>query len=118
MQNLHKLDVWKIAHALTLDVDRETGHFPPSETFALTRQLRRSSASIGSNIAEGTGRPSQKDLRRFLGIARASCVETEYQLLLARDLGYLSESSYRKLIYTVDRVRRMLTSLRRSIATT
>lgn len=118
MQDYRKLEVWRLAHALTLDIYRESSRFPSTEMFALTRQLRRSVTSIGSNIVEGTGRSSQKDLRRFLGIARASCVETEYQLLLARDLGYLDESSYRKLRGKADQVRRMLTSLRRSIAAT
>ena len=118
MQDYRKLEVWKLAHVLTLEVYRESSRFPPTETFALTRQLRRSVVSIGSNIVERTGRSSQKDLRRFLGIARASCVETEYQLLLARDLGYLAEGSYRRLTGKADQVGRMLTSLRRSISTT
>ncbi len=118
MQDYRKLEVWKLAHLLTLDVYRASSRFPSTEMFALTRQLRRSAMSIGSNIVEGTGRSSQKDLQRFLGIARASCVETEYQILLARDLGYLEESRYRELAGKADQVRRMLTSLRRSIAAT
>mgnify|MGYP001821737468 CR=1 FL=1 len=116
MQDYRKLDVWKVAHQFTLGVYRESTHFPAEEMFALTRQLRRSAVSIGSNIVEGTGRASQKDLRRFLAIARGSCVEAGYQLLLARDLGYLAEGRYRDLSGQSDQIRRMLTSLQRKIA--
>ena len=116
LQDYRKLDVWILAHDLTLDVYRITSGFPTAESYALTRQLRRSAVSIGSNIVEGAARSSQKELRRFLEIARASCVEAEYQLLLARDLGYLIESDYRVSADKADRVRRMLTSLQRTVA--
>ena len=116
MQDYRKLDVWKLAHDLTLDVYRITSGFPSTESYALTRQLRRSAVSIGSNIVEGAARSSQKELRRFLEIARASCVEAEYQLFLARDLGYLAEGDYRISADKADRVRRMLTSLQRTVA--
>jgi len=118
VQDYRKLDVWRLAHELTLEVYRVTTGFPPSELFALTRQLRRSAISVGSNIVEGAGRSSQKELRRFLQIARASCVEAEYQLLLAHDLGYLGVNAYRSSAGKADRLRRMLTSLERSVATT
>jgi four helix bundle protein len=118
VQDYRKLDVWKLAHELTLEVYRVTAGFPASESFALTRQLRRSAISVGSNIVEGAGRSSQKELRRFLQIARASCVEAEYQLLVARDLGYLSVTAYRSSAGKADRLRRMLTSLERTVATT
>jgi len=117
LQDYRKLDVWKLAHDLTLEVYRLTSRFPTSEAFALTRQLRRSVVSVGSNVVEGAARSSQKELRRFLDIARASCVEAEYQLLLARDLGYLAEGDYRSSADKADRVRRMLTALRRKIRT-
>ncbi|MFW2338466.1 MAG: four helix bundle protein [Acidimicrobiia bacterium] len=116
MQDYRKLEVWRLAHTLVLGVYKASNEFPASETFALTRQLRRSAVSIGSNIVEGAGRPSQKEFRHFLGIARASCVETDYQLLIARDLGYMSVGTYGDLSGNADRIRRMLTSLRRAAA--
>ena len=115
MQDYRKLEVWNLAHELTLAVYRVSSGFPSGETFALTRQLRRSAVSVGSNIVEGAGRATQKEFRRFLQIARASCTETEYQLLLARDLGYLDQDTYRSVANQADRVRRMLTSLQRSV---
>jgi four helix bundle protein len=118
VQDYRKLEVWKLAHDLTIEIYEVTSGFPNSELFALTRQLRRSAVSIGSNVVEGAARSSQKEFRRFLEIARGSCVEAEYQLLLARDLGYLEEGVYRSTAGKADQVRRMLTSLQRTVATT
>jgi four helix bundle protein len=76
----------------------------------LTSQIRRSSVSIPSNIAEGCGRSGTVELARFLHIAMGSASELEYQLLLARDLNYLEASDYERLVSEVVEVKRMLTS--------
>ena len=87
MQDFRNLSVWRLAHELTLAAYRETSRFPSSEQFGLTSQMRRSAASIATNIAEGCGRGSDADFGRFLQIALGSASELEYQLLLAADLG-------------------------------
>ena len=86
VKDFKQLKVWSKAHEATLFLYRVTQQFPKEELFGLTSQIRRAASSMGANIAEGCGRRSDKELARFLGIARGSAVELEYHLLLARDL--------------------------------
>jgi len=111
MRDFRELRVWQKAHGLVLDVCRHSNSFPSDERFGLTAHLRKSATSIPSNIAEGCGRKSEKEFARFLSIAAGSTSETEYQLLLARDLGYLEEKPYAHLNQLVNEVKRMLNSL-------
>ena len=111
MKNFKELIVWRKAHKMTLDVYEATGSFPKEELYGLTSQLRRSSASIGANIAEGSGRRSNNEICRFLQIARGSASEAEYHLLLARDLRFLADEDFRRLSHQADELQRMLTAL-------
>ena len=111
MRDFHKLAVWQKSHPLALAVYRHTQHFPTEERYGLTNQIRRAAISIPSNIAEGCGRSSDADFGRFLQIAFGSASELQYQLLLARDLGYLPESVYPTLNAQVIEVKKMLTAL-------
>ena len=86
--------MWQKAHGLVLDVYRATAAFPTEERYGLTAQVRRSAASIATNIAEGCGRDGERELARFLAIAAGSASETEYRILLARDLDYLSPPAH------------------------
>lgn len=113
VRNFRDLQVWKKAHALALLVYQATSTFPVSETYGLTSQTRRSAASIPANIAEGCGRSGNRELARFVEIARGSAGELEYHLLLAHDLGFLSRSIYPSLLSNLDEVQKMLTSYRR-----
>lgn len=115
MQDFQQLDVWTLSHTLTLTVYRATASFPGDERFGLTSQLRRSCSSIPANIAEGCGRDSSADFARFLQVALGSASETEDHLLLARDLQYLGDDQYRELELQVQRVKRMLSGLRRTV---
>lgn len=115
MKNFKELVVWQKAHRMTLDVYNATRGFPKEELYGLTSQLRRSAASIGANIAEGSGRRSTNEICRFLQIARGSASETEYHLLLARDLNFLREEDFRTLLRQADEVQRMLTALIQSL---
>ncbi len=83
MEDFKNLKVWKKAHELTLMLYRLTRAFPKDEIYGLTSQIRRSAASVEANIAEGCGRRSDPELRRFLQIARGSASELECHLLLA-----------------------------------
>lgn len=76
-------DAWRMAHELTLRVYQETRSFPREELFGVTSQLRRAASSIAANVAEGYGRHSKAELKRFCRIANGSLHETEYFLLLA-----------------------------------
>jgi four helix bundle protein len=81
----------------------------------LTSQMRRSSASIPTNIAEGCGREGNAELSRFLSMAGGSASELEYQLLLARDLGLLGAENFRRLTSDVTEIKRMLSVLMRRL---
>lgn len=115
MKNYKELMVWQKAHQMTLDAYSVTREFPKEELYGLTSQLRRAAASIGANIAEGSGRRSNNESCRFLQIARGSASETEYHLLLARDLKLLREEDFRKLSRQADELQRMLTALIQSL---
>ena len=97
MQDYRKLMVWSKAHQLTLGIYRQTRAFPADEKYTLTAQLRRAALSIPANIAEGSGRDTRLDFRRFLQIALGSTNEVEYCLILARDLEYLKLSDHDRL---------------------
>ncbi len=89
MRDFRQIRVWEKAHLLTLEIYRTTMCFPREELYGLSSQLRRASASIAANIAEGFGRGGNVELARFLQIGMGSAYEVEYHALLARDLGYI-----------------------------
>jgi four helix bundle protein len=115
MKDFRQLKVWEKAHQLALAVYKATKEFPKEELYGLTSQIRRSSMSVPTNIAEGCGRFTDADFARFLQMAMGSASETEYQLILARDLGFLPHSAYEKLHFDVEEVKRMLASLLRTL---
>jgi len=110
MKNCRDLEVWLKAHQLTVEVYRITQPFPRDELYGLTGQIRRSSASIPANIAEGCGRSGDAELARFLHIAMGSASELEYHIVLAHDLGFLTTPDYEHLAGDVIEVKRMLAS--------
>ena len=112
MQRFTALKVWQRSHALVLAIYRATVSFPSDERFGITSQLRRSAVSVPSNIAEGSKRQGRLDYARFLNIAEGSLGETQYLLMLARDLGYLSQDVATSLLGEADEVARMLHALR------
>ena len=116
MRDFRELKVWEKAHGLVLDVYRHSREFPSEERYGLTSHLRKSAVSIPSNIAEGCGRNSEKELSRFLSYAAGSASETEYQVLLAHDLGYLSKEQHEHVKSLVTEVKRMLYALMRSLS--
>jgi four helix bundle protein len=118
MGDFKRLAVWRKAHELTLAVYRATAAFPDAEKYALTNQMRRASMSIPTNIAEGCGRNSDRELARFLRIAKGSATELEYQILLSRDLGFLAAAQYDCLAAETLEIQRMLASLIRQLKQT
>jgi len=114
MQDFRNLEVWNKAHHLTLDVYRLTEHFPRTEVFGLSIQLRRGAASIATNLAEGCGR-AQSEFGRFLQIAFGSACEVEYQLLLSRDLELITNEANDTVGAQLLEVKRMLHGLLRRV---
>ena len=112
MQRFTDLKVWQRSHALVLTIYRATARFPPDERFGITSQLRRAAVSVPSNIAEGSKRQGRRDYARFLNIAEGSLGETQYLLMLARDLGHLPQDVAAPLLDEADEIARMLHTLR------
>jgi len=115
VQSFRSLRVWEKAHKLTLDIYTSSKTFPREEMYGLTSQMRRSSGSIGMNIAEGCCRKGSTEMARFLQIAMGSASELEYQLLLAHDLDYLRNPEYERLATQAVEVKRMLSSLMQKV---
>jgi four helix bundle protein len=111
VRDFRALKVWEKSHNLVLAVYDLTGTFPREETFGLTAQLRRCSASIPANIAEGCGRSGDAELGRFMIIAMGSASELDHFLLLAHDLGYLNDQDHQRLSRETGEVKRMLSTL-------
>lgn len=115
MSDYKKLKVWEDAHKFTIDIYNITRKFPNNEQYGLTSQIRRSSSSIPTNIVEGCGQLDNGNLIRFLGIAKGSAYEAEYQILLAKDLGYLKLEEYNLLNKKIKDIIYMLFGLIKSL---
>ena len=116
MGSFKDLIVWQKSHAFVLSIYKATNNFPQSEQFALTSQIRRAAVSISCNVVEGYERGSQKELTRFLLIARGSNAEVQAQLLIAKDLGYLKEKDFAKLAEQSVEVNKLINGLRKGVA--
>ena len=108
------LEVWRSAMELVEDIYRITRTFPKEETYGLTIQLRRAAGSGPSNIAEGKGRSSEKELSQFLCHSRGSLFEIETQIDLASRLGYLDKQQAALVLRKVSRVGQVLNGLLRA----
>src|ERR1700730_6582746 len=115
MQRFTDLIVWQRSHALVLQVYRLTMSFAPDERFGLTSQLRRAALSVPTNIAEGSKRQTNPEYARFLNIAEGSLAETEYLLMVSRDLGYLSATTTKPVISEAGEIAKMLHVLRSKV---
>jgi len=114
-KSVEELDVFKLAHDLTVRVYAISKGFPKDEVYGLTSQLRRAAASVPANLVEGANRNTRTDYRRFVGIAKGSAAEARYHLLLAKDLGYIDEKDFKPLSVDYVRVLGMLDKLIKSL---
>ena len=96
---------------LNLIVYENSIRFPREERFGLTQQIRRSAVSIPSNIAEGSGRMSEKEFKYFLSIAYGSCCELETQVIIANKNTYLNSKSYNRIVKMINEIQRMIFGL-------
>lgn len=109
-----KLDAWKEGHLLVLQVYKASKLFPKDEMFGLTGQIRRCAVSITSNIAEGFSRHSWKEKIQFYSMGLGSLTELQNQLLIARDVEYLSQELFRKIAQQSVCVSKLLNGLIKS----
>jgi four helix bundle protein len=115
LQRFTELKVWQRSHALVLQVYRLTRTFPADERFGMTSQLRRAVLSVPTNIAEGSKRQTRQDYARFLNIAEGSLVETEYLLMVSRDLGYVTLQVVEPPLAEIREIAGMLHGLRTKV---
>jgi four helix bundle protein len=109
------LEVWQAAMQLALQVYRLTAVFPKEERYGLTSQMRRAAVSVASNIAEGKGRSSDKELTQFLCNSRGSLFEIETQLTIGERLGYSTPEDCNAVRREIARIGQMLNGLMRSV---
>jgi four helix bundle protein len=115
MQRFTELQVWQRGHALVLSVYRMTVGFPQVERYGLISQLRRAALSVPTNIAEGSKRLTSTEYARFLNIAEGSLAETEYLLMVSRDLGYITAIMASKAFEEISQLSKMLHALRKKV---
>ena len=111
MRDFTRLEVWQRARTFTKDIYEVTVGFPRSEQFGLTAQMRGCAVSIGANLAEGAGRGTDSDYARFVRYAAGSTNEVVHHLIIAMDLGFLSESDCARLRSSAASIRSMLARL-------
>ena len=115
MHRFKDLEIWKLSREFCRDIYQVTLDFPEGEKFGLVNQLRRSSVSVPSNIAEGASGRSSRDFDRFLEIATGSCYEIETHLLIANDLGFLKDEKINILQMKLTSIIKMISKFRTSL---
>lgn len=113
--NFRKLTIWKDAIVIVKNVYILSGSFPSDERFGLVSQMRRCAVSVPSNIAEGSGRNTNKDFDRFLSIALSSSYELETQLIISCELGFLDENKLKLITDELNKLQRMIYSFQQSL---
>lgn len=111
IQKFTDLYTWQEGHKLVLAIYKETEMFPDKERYGITDQMRRAVVSITSNIAEGFSRRSSKEKSRFYNIAQASSVELQNQLIISRDVGYLTDGKFTEITDQLITVNKLLSGL-------
>ncbi len=115
IKNFKELRMWQKGIEIVKDVYTLTREFPKEEIYGLTAQMRRSAISIPSNIAEGFKRSFPKEYKQFLHISLGSAAELETQLVIAKELGFISDDGLKDISEKLDHVSKMMSSLLRKI---
>lgn len=115
MRNFKKYDIWKLSHELVLTIYEITKTFPQNEQYGIVSQLRRAATSIPTNISEGCGRGSDKEFNHFLNVALGSAFETEYLLILAKDLKYMKEDVFQNLEEKINTIKSKIYKLKEKL---
>lgn len=114
IQSFTNLITWKEGHKLVMMIYQTTRNFPKEETYSLTDQIRRCVISITSNIAEGFSRQGKKEKLQFYFIARGSLTELQNQLLVSKDVGYISKEKFTEIANQTVVVHKLLNGLMKS----
>ena len=115
MKDFKNLKVWQKGIKLVVEIYKTSKKFPQEELYGLTSQMRRSAISIPSNIAEGSGRNSDKDFNRFLEFSLGSSFELETQIIIAHELEFLTNEEFFDLSDKVQEEQKMITGLQKSL---
>ena len=115
MKNFKNLKIWKKGIDLVVNVYNKIDHFPKEELFGLTSQIKRSAISIPSNIAEGSGRGTDKDFNRFLDVALGSSFELETKLIIAHRLKFLNDENFTWLNEQLDEEQKMIIGFQKTL---
>lgn len=115
MNKYKNLQIWKRSVKFATDVYQVTKNFPDEEKFGLIFQIRKCAISIPSNIAEGAGRGSNKDFKRFVNIAYGSSCELETQLLIAVNLKFITTDVYKTLENEIIEIQKMMFSFSKQL---
>ncbi len=110
--NFKELIIWQKSMDLVTDIYQASFSMPLNQQYSLTDQIQRSAISVPSNIAEGSGRGSNKEFVRFLNISNGSCSELKTQLLIAKNLNFLKEKVTSELISRISEIQKMNYALR------
>jgi len=116
MSNFKNLIVWQKSIEFVSDVYKTVSSFPKEEIYGISSQLKRSSISIPSNIAEGSSYRSSKEFERYINIAIGSAFEAETQLLISLNLNFISTEEFEKLNSQIIEIQKMLTSFKNKIS--
>lgn len=111
MRDFRKYKIWEKSHEFVLKIYEITQNYPKEEVYGTTSQIRRAAASIPTNIAEGCGRDSDKEFKRFLVIASGSVSEVNYLLILSKDLGYITDEKFEFLEDEIIQIHKSIYSL-------
>lgn len=114
--NFRKLNVWKEGIKLAKETYATTKKFPKSELYSLSNQMQRCSVSIPSNIAEGTSKGTDKHFLQFLETALGSAFEWETQLIIAFEIEYISEETFKHLERKIQAIQGMITRFMESLS--
>ena len=115
MNNYQNLKIWMKAMDLVEEVYKLMKLLPNEEKFGLTSQIKRSSISIPSNVAEGAGRNSNKEFKYFLSIANGSTTELETQLILTKRLNFTEEIDIEPLLALCEEIKKMNFALQKTL---
>jgi|TARA_B110000914_G_scaffold98204_1_gene86389 four helix bundle protein len=115
MRDFKKYDIWKLSHSFTLEVYSLTKTFLKEEIYGITSQIRRASSSIPTNINKGCGRDSDAEFNRFLTIALGYATESEYLIILSKELNYIDLSSFEKLNSDINIIKQKNYSLKQKL---
>ena len=115
MHNYHELKIWQEGRKIVKKIYLLTADFPKEEIYGLSSQMRRAAISIPSNIAEGTGRNSEKEFQRFLDYAMGSLFELETQLILSSDLNFINNQEFEKILLEIKSLIPMIIKFRSTL---